>query len=330
MLIGRDGRQRAEGGTRPERRSRSKPLTGRKRQSSITENPSPLKGGPFTLFEQLCALLDVVSRETFVRPLDARVRPPCGEPFPIGSIRPQSPGRGDAGETRSGSPRNFQRTAGGEAAGRDWRYPAGHREAKRDRAVRGRLADSREAGRGRVRASAFGGLPGDGAGSGRFDPAPQALRRVPPGRACQREIRRIRSDVARRRKRRFAQTTQSLARVRRGRMGIAPLAAKEHAPRSKRVPLCRKLKIVALPLVSRVPRAKRMLLSEPPGTVRIRLEHAEKPSARKRRSRRDKPVGAGGETHGPHRCSGRTDPAALLRPRCPALTRRGSRPPRLS
>ena len=106
-------------------------------------------------------------------------------------------------------------------------------------------------------------------------------------------------------------------------------AAKEHAPRSKRVPLCRKLKIVALPLVSRVPRAKRMLLSEPPGTVRIRLEHAEKPSARKRRSRRDKPVGAGGETHGPHRCSGRTDPAVPLRPRCPALTRRGSRPPRL-
>ena len=264
------------------------------------------------------------------RPLDARVRPPCGEPFPIGSIRPQSPGRGDAGETRSGSPRNFQRTAGGDE------LPGGIggiRQAIGRQSGIGPSGDvwqtAGEAGRGRVRASAFGGLPGDGAGSGRFDPAPQALRRVPPGRACQREIRRIRSDVARRRKRRFAQTTQSLARVRRGRMGIAPLAAKEHAPRSKRVPLCRKLKIVALPLVSRVPRAKRMLLSEPPGTVRIRLEHAEKPSARKRRSRRDKPVGAGGETHGPHRCSGRTDPAVPLRPRCPALTRRGSRPPRL-
>ena len=225
--------------------------------------------------------------------------------------------------TSSGLPGGMSCREGSAVSGR----PSGGKAGSGRPGTSGRQP---EAGRGRVRASAFGGLPGDGAGSGRFDPAPQALRRVPPGRACQREIRRIRSDVARRRKRRFAQTTQSLARVRRGRMGIAPLAAKEHAPRSKRVPLCRKLKIVALPLVSRVPRAKRMLLSEPPGTVRIRLEHAEKPGARKRRSRRDKPVGAGGETHGPHRCSGRTDPAALLRPRCPALTRRGSRPPRLS
>ena len=265
------------------------------------------------------------------RPLDARVRPPCGEPFPIGSIRPQSPGRGDAGETRSGSPRNFQRTAGGDE------LPGGIggiRQAIGRQSGIGPSGDvwqtAGEAGRGRVRASAFGGLPGDGAGSGRFDPAPQALRRVPPGRACQREIRRIRSDVARRRKRRFAQTTQSLARVRRGRMGIAPLAAKEHAPRSKRVPLCRKLKIVALPLVSRVPRAKRMLLSEPPGTVRIRLEHAGE-------TERLENAGVGGTS-----LSGRVGkrtariaaPAAPIRPRrsdraCPALTRRGSRPPRL-